>query len=60
VFEVEPTPPGHRLVGLRNVIVTPHIASQAADNFGKTVTRMFRNIAEVAAGREPPGPDTVV
>ncbi len=60
VFEVEPTPLGHRLVGLPNVIVTPHIASQAADTFGTTVSRMFENIRLVAAGEEPPALDVVV
>ena len=60
VFEVEPATRDHRLVGLPNVIVTPHIASQAADNFGKTVGRMFENIRLVASGEEPPELDVVV
>jgi phosphoglycerate dehydrogenase-like enzyme len=32
VFEVEPLPSGHRLWTLPNVILTPHIAVQAAEN----------------------------
>jgi phosphoglycerate dehydrogenase-like enzyme len=59
VFEIEPTPPGHRLVGLPTVIATPHIASQAADNFGKTVSRMFENVRLVATGETPPEIDIV-
>ncbi|GAB5374338.1 MAG: 2-hydroxyacid dehydrogenase [Acuticoccus sp.] len=60
VFEVEPTPPGHPLIGLDNVIATPHIASQAADTYGKTVGRMFENLRRVAEGEEVPALDVVV
>ena len=59
VFEVEPTPPGHRLLALPTVIATPHMASQAADNFGKTVSRMFENIRTAAIGDTPPDIDVV-
>ena len=60
VFEVEPLPPQSRLIGLAGVILTPHIAAQAADNFARTVSRMFDNIGLVSRGEEPPPLDTVV
>ncbi|MEO1102214.1 MAG: NAD(P)-dependent oxidoreductase, partial [Pseudomonadota bacterium] len=60
VFDVEPIVDDHRLKGRANVILTPHIAAQAADNFGKTVSRMFANIKAVSEGREPPALDTLV
>lgn len=60
VFETEPLPPGSPLVGRRNVIVTPHIASQGAEGFPKTVARMFRNLELLAEGKLPPEQDIVV
>lgn len=60
VFEVEPVPAGHRLVGLPGVIATPHTAAQAADNFAATVNRMIANITHIADGSEPPALDVLV
>ena len=60
VFDVEPAEPGNRLVGMRGVVATPHIAAQAADNFARTVTRMFANLAHVADGTSVPELDVVV
>ncbi|MEM8662841.1 MAG: 2-hydroxyacid dehydrogenase [Pseudomonadota bacterium] len=60
VFEVEPIVDDHPLKGRANVILTPHIAAQAADNFGKTVSRMFNNIKAVSEGRDPPTLDILV
>ncbi len=60
VFEIEPAPSDHRLIGLPGVIVTPHIASQAVDNFARTVTRMIDNLSMLADGGQPPEGDVVV
>jgi D-3-phosphoglycerate dehydrogenase len=60
VFSVEPPPADHPLLGLDNIVVTPHLAAVTADTFAPTVTRMFRNIALVAAGGEVPEADRVV
>lgn len=60
VFEVEPTPPDHRLIGIPGIIVTPHIASQAVDNYARTVSRMIDNLSMLANGKEPPEGDIVV
>jgi D-3-phosphoglycerate dehydrogenase len=60
VFSVEPLPPDSPLLGLDNLIVTPHIAAMAADLFDKTVGRMFDNIARVSRGEPVPELDRVV
>jgi phosphoglycerate dehydrogenase-like enzyme len=60
VFETEPVPPDHPLLAMDNVVVTPHIASGAADNFDKTVRQMFGNIARVSRGDPLPERDVVV
>lgn len=60
VFDVEPTEPDNPLLHAPNAIVTPHIASQAADNYSKTVNRMMTNLSTLARGEEPPALDVVV
>ena len=60
VFETEPLPPDSPLLGLDNLVVTPHLAAMAADNFAKTVRQMFANIARVSRGEPVPEQDRVV
>lgn len=60
VFETEPLPPDSPLIGLDNLVVTPHLAAIAADVFVPTVNQMFGNIARVARGEEVPERDRVV
>ncbi|MEM9431218.1 MAG: 2-hydroxyacid dehydrogenase [Pseudomonadota bacterium] len=60
VFDVEPTTPDNPLLHAPNAIVTPHIASQAADNYSKTVNRMVANLSALSRGEEAPALDTVV
>lgn len=60
VFDIEPTPPDNPLLSAPNAIVTPHIASQAADNYAKTVNRMMANLTALARGEAPPDLDVVV
>jgi phosphoglycerate dehydrogenase-like enzyme len=59
VFEQEPLPAGSPLLTLDNLVVTPHLAAMAADNFGNTVGQMFGNIARVARGEPIPEKDIV-
>jgi D-3-phosphoglycerate dehydrogenase len=55
VFETEPLPPDSPLLGLENLLVTPHLAAIATDNFEKSVRQMFDNIERVSRG-EPVAP----
>lgn len=59
VFETEPVPPDNPLLRMENVVVTPHIAAMAADNFEKTIGQMFGNIARFARGEGVPDSDRV-
>lgn len=60
VYSVEPLPPDSDLLTLDNLVVTPHLAAMAADNFAPTVTRMFANMAHVSRGEPVPERDLVV
>jgi phosphoglycerate dehydrogenase-like enzyme len=60
VFETEPVDPANPLLSLTNVVLTPHIAAGASDNFANTIGQMFRNIACVARGEAVPASDLVV
>ncbi len=60
VFEIEPLPADSPLLRLDNLVVTPHLAAIAADNFAKGVSQMFRNIGCVARGEPVPAKDLVV
>ena len=58
VFSIEPLPATSELIGLDNIVLTPHLAAVTADTFEPTVRRMFDNIARVARGE--PGPSAIV
>jgi phosphoglycerate dehydrogenase-like enzyme len=60
VFETEPLPADSALLTLDNLVVTPHLAAIAADNFEKTVRQMFGNIERVALGEPVTEQDFVV
>ncbi len=60
VFAIEPLPFDSPLIGIEGLILTPHIASHAADNFEPTVRRMFANIERVSRGEPIPEQDVVV
>jgi D-3-phosphoglycerate dehydrogenase len=61
VFETEPLPSDSPLLQqLDNLVVTPHLAAIAADNFEPTVRQMFSNIARVSRGDPVPAADSVV
>lgn len=52
VFEIEPLPPEHKLWSLPNVILTPHIAAQDADNIpGRQFEILLDNARRFAAGK---------
>lgn len=60
VFATEPLPPDSGLIGLDNLVLTPHLAAVTADTFEPTVKRMFDNIVRVARGEPIPELDRVV
>lgn len=60
VFETEPLPPDSPLLRLDKLVVTPHLAAIASDNFAPTVRRMFANMARVSRGEPVPEHDLVV
>ena len=60
VFSIEPLPADSPLLGLDNLVVTPHLAAIVADNFAPTVQRMFDNILHVSRGEPVPERDRVV
>ncbi|MFM9941114.1 MAG: 2-hydroxyacid dehydrogenase [Hyphomicrobiaceae bacterium] len=59
VFDTEPLPADSPLLQVENLVVTPHLASMASDNFEKTVRQMFGNIACVSRGEPVPPRDLV-
>ncbi|MGI9478518.1 MAG: 2-hydroxyacid dehydrogenase [Hyphomicrobiaceae bacterium] len=60
VYSVEPLPSDSALLGLDNIVLTPHLAAATADTFEPTVRRMFENIALVSRGEPLPPQDEVV
>jgi phosphoglycerate dehydrogenase-like enzyme len=60
VFETEPIPADHPLIGMRNVLLTPHCAATTFDNSRKGIARVMNNIALFARGEEIPVSDLVV
>lgn len=60
VFSVEPLPADSELLTLDNLVVTPHLAAMASDNFAPTVKRMFDNILLCSRGEAVPERDIVV
>ena len=52
VFEVEPPRPDNPLLGLPNVVVTPHISGGTRDAFQTKMKAIFDNIGRYYNGRE--------
>ena len=59
VFEVEPLPADSPLIGLDNLVLSPHIAALAADHFEPTVQRMFANFERIRRGETIPAHEVV-
>ncbi len=60
VFEVEPLPADSKLIGIDNLVLTPHLGAIAAELFEPTVRRMFANFEAVSKGGAPAPGDLVV
>ncbi|HSV81898.1 MAG TPA: hydroxyacid dehydrogenase [Ramlibacter sp.] len=54
VFDQEPVPPGHPLLGLPNVVLTPHTAGSTDEALQQTADQCAEQIIDVLAGRRPP------
>jgi glyoxylate reductase len=56
VFDEEPLAPGHPLVALPNVVLTPHIASAGRATRARMAGLAVDNLLAMSAGRRPPTP----
>ncbi len=50
VYEREPLPAGHRLLGLDNVLLTPHLGYATADNFARMYGDAIEDVVAWLAG----------
>ena len=53
VLDVEPPPPNHPLIGLPNVIITPHIGSRTYESVQRQATCALENLMLFLAGKKP-------
>jgi len=53
VFEVEPLPPNHPLLGLNNVTLTPHIAGASKETVRRAANMLAEDAARILLGERP-------
>jgi D-3-phosphoglycerate dehydrogenase len=53
VFEEEPPPADHKLFGLANVVLSPHVAGITEDSARKMAVGAAQGVVDVLAGRKP-------
>ncbi|WP_337175682.1 hydroxyacid dehydrogenase [Paludisphaera sp.] len=56
VFDVEPPPADHPLIGRRDVMLTPHSAAQTEEGLRNMATMVARDILNILSGRQPENP----
>jgi D-3-phosphoglycerate dehydrogenase / 2-oxoglutarate reductase len=56
VFEVEPPPPGHPLIGRDDVMLTPHSAAQTVEGLRNMATWIAQDVLGVLRGEAPRHP----
>ncbi len=56
VFDVEPPPPNHPLIGRPDVMLTPHSAAQTEEGLRNMATMVAEGVLDVLAGRVPEHP----
>jgi D-3-phosphoglycerate dehydrogenase len=54
-FALEPLPPGHPLLSLENVILTPHVAGVTRNAALQVALTTAKNVVDAVAGRALPG-----
>ena len=52
VTDPEPLPDGHRLWGVKNVIITPHVSGATTKYFERVLGVLGENLGRLAGGRE--------
>ncbi|MBK4215034.1 2-hydroxyacid dehydrogenase [Paracoccus caeni] len=60
VFSVEPVETDNPLLGLPQVVLTPHVGALSAEGFATGLRRMIANLQAVARGDEPEPGDVLV
>jgi D-3-phosphoglycerate dehydrogenase len=60
VFEIEPLPADSPLLSLDNMVVSPHLAALASDNFDPVVNRIIANFERTERGEPVPEFESVV
>ena len=53
VFEVEPLKQGNPLLGIDNVILTPHLGASSLEAMQRMATQVAQGVIDVLEGREP-------
>jgi D-3-phosphoglycerate dehydrogenase len=53
VFDCEPLPPDHPLLGLDNVTIVPHLAGSTIDNFRNSPKLMAGHLRRMLSGEGP-------
>jgi D-3-phosphoglycerate dehydrogenase len=56
VYTVEPPPPGHPLIGRRDVLLTPHSAAQTEEGLRNMATAIAQEVTAVLRGERPLNP----
>ncbi len=56
VFEVEPPPPGHPLIGRPDVMLTPHSAAQTDEGLRNMATWIVEDVLGILRGEAPRNP----
>ncbi|MGP1357722.1 hydroxyacid dehydrogenase [Roseicyclus sp.] len=54
VFDVEPPPADHPLLGAEGVVLSPHIAGATEEALVRTAVQTAEQVVDVIAGRRPP------
>ena len=53
VFEVEPIKPDNPLLGMDNVVLTPHLGASSLEAMQRMATQVAQGVIDVLEGREP-------